>query len=84
MVRSLWAIQLKLAVCKNREGSDNRGVGKEAKSMTPEEQERIKACTQEIAEIQYRNSDKTSLRTLEGIEQTVRQQMLQGCVAKTV
>ncbi len=44
--------------------------------MTPEEQERIRACSQEIAEILYRNSDKASLNTLEGIEQTVRQQML--------
>jgi hypothetical protein len=45
--------------------------------MTPEEQERLQACTQEIAEILYRNSDKAVLKTLEGIEQTVRQQMLE-------
>ncbi len=45
--------------------------------MTPEEQERLHACTQEIAEILYRNSDKTKLKTSEGIEQTVRQQMLE-------
>jgi hypothetical protein len=45
--------------------------------MTPEEQERLRVCTQEIAEILYRNSDKTKLKTLEGIEQTVRQQMLE-------
>ena len=45
--------------------------------MTPEEQERLHACTQEIAEILYRNSDKAKLKTLEGIEQTVRQQMLE-------
>lgn len=45
--------------------------------MTPEEQERLRACTQEIAEILYRNSDKAGLKTLEGIEQTVRQQMLE-------
>lgn len=45
--------------------------------MTPEEQERIRVCSQEIAEILYRNSDKASLNTLEGIEQTVRQQMLE-------
>lgn len=63
-------------LCKNKEGGDNRGVGQEAKSMTPEEQERIRACSQEIAEILYRNSDKASLNTLERIEQTVRQQML--------
>lgn len=45
--------------------------------MTPEEQERLRACTQEIAEILYRNSDKAGIKTLEGIEQTVRQQMLE-------
>lgn len=45
--------------------------------MTPEEQERIQACTQEIAEILHRNSDQAALKTLEGIEQTVRQQMLE-------
>ena len=45
--------------------------------MTPEEQERLQACTQEIAEILYRNSDQAKLKTLEGIEQTVRQQMLE-------
>ena len=43
--------------------------------MTPEEQERLQACSQEIAEILYRNSDQSKLKTLEGIEQTVRQQM---------
>lgn len=45
--------------------------------MTPAEEARLQACTQEIAEILYRNSDKAKLRTLEGIEQTVRQQMLE-------
>ncbi len=45
--------------------------------MTPEEQERLRACTQEMAEILHRNSDKADLKTLEGIEQTVRQQMLE-------
>jgi hypothetical protein len=44
--------------------------------MTPEGQERLQACTQEIAEILCRNSDKAKLKTLEGIEHTVRQQML--------
>lgn len=46
--------------------------------MTPEEQERLQACTQEIAEILHRNSDKAALKTLEGIEQTVRQHMLEN------
>lgn len=55
----------------------NLGVGHEVSAMTPEEQERLRACTQEIAEILYRNSEKAELKTLEGIEQTVRQQMLE-------
>jgi hypothetical protein len=45
--------------------------------MTSEEQERLQGCTQEIAEILYRNSDRAKFKTLEGIEQTVRQQMLE-------
>ena len=45
--------------------------------MTPEEQERLQACTQEIAHILYRNAPKESLKSLAGIEQTVRQQMLE-------
>jgi hypothetical protein len=45
--------------------------------MTPEDQARLEACTSEIAEILYRNSNREQLNSLEGIEQTVRQQMLQ-------
>ncbi len=44
--------------------------------MTPEDQQRLEACTAEIAEILYRNSTPDGLDSLEGIEQTVRQQML--------
>lgn len=45
--------------------------------MTPEDQERLEACTAEIAEILYRNSNSERLDSLDGIEQTVRQQMLE-------
>jgi len=45
--------------------------------MTPEDQERLEACTAEIAEILYRNSNPEGLDSLEGIEHTVRQQMLE-------
>lgn len=41
--------------------------------MTPEDQARLKACTAEITEILYRNSDPAGLDSLEGIEQIVRQ-----------
>lgn len=44
--------------------------------MTPEDQARLEACTAEIAEILYRNTDSEGLDSLEDIEQTVRQQML--------
>lgn len=45
--------------------------------MTPEDQERLEACTAEIAAILYRNSNPESLDSLEDIEHTVRQQMLE-------
>jgi hypothetical protein len=45
--------------------------------MTPEETARLKACTAEIAAILQRNSDPANLTDLAGIEQTVRQQMLE-------
>lgn len=45
--------------------------------MTPEDQKRLEACTAEIAEILYRNSNREGLDSLENIEQTVRQQMLE-------
>jgi hypothetical protein len=44
--------------------------------MSPEDQARLEACTTEIAEILYRNSNREKLDSLEGIEHTVRQQML--------
>jgi len=45
--------------------------------MTPEDQKRLEACTAEIAEILYRNSNPEGLNSLEAIEHTVRQQMLE-------
>jgi hypothetical protein len=36
----------------------------------------LEACSAEIAEILYRNSDPEGLESLDGIKQTVRQQML--------
>jgi hypothetical protein len=45
--------------------------------MTPEDQKRLESCTAEIAEILYRNSNAERLGSLESIEQTVRQQMLE-------
>lgn len=44
--------------------------------MTPEDQERLEACSAEMAEILYRNSDPAGLENLDNIEQTVRKQML--------
>lgn len=45
--------------------------------MTPEESQRLEACIQEAAAIIYRNTPKNELTSLESIEKTVRQQMLQ-------
>jgi len=44
--------------------------------MTPQDQERLEACSAEIAEILYRNRAPERLESLAGIEQTVRQPML--------
>jgi hypothetical protein len=41
--------------------------------MPPQDQKRLAACSAEIAEILYRNSDPEGLKSLDGIEQTVRQ-----------
>jgi hypothetical protein len=49
--------------------------------MTPEDKQRLEACTKEIAEILYRNAeakDAEQLKTLEGIEIAVREQMLEN------
>ena len=45
--------------------------------MTPEEVQRLQAAAQEIAAILYKNTPPEAVATLEGIEKTVRQQMLQ-------
>jgi hypothetical protein len=53
--------------------------------MTPEEKDRIEACSREIAEILYRNAeakDADQLKTLEGIEIAVREQMLENVSPK--
>jgi hypothetical protein len=53
--------------------------------MTPEDQERLGACTLEIAEILYRNAESKNalqLKTLEGIELAVREQVLENVSPK--
>lgn len=45
--------------------------------MTPDKQERLKACFQELATLLYDEADKSKLIDLEGIEKTVRQQILE-------
>ena len=47
------------------------------KPMTPEEKQRLQAAVREIASILYKNTSLEALETLEGIEKTVREQMLQ-------
>ncbi len=46
-------------------------------TMTPEESQRLQACIQEAAAILYRNTASGELKTLESIEKTVREQILQ-------
>jgi hypothetical protein len=46
-------------------------------TMTPEEQERLQACVTEIAQILYKNIPAEQIATIEGIEKTVRQQMIE-------
>ena len=45
--------------------------------MTPEETKAIRAHVKAIAAILYQNTDLERIQSLEGIEQTVRQQMLE-------
>ena len=45
--------------------------------MTPDKQERIEACIQELATLLYEQADKSQLLNLESIEKTVRRQMLE-------
>ena len=45
--------------------------------ITPDKQERIEACIQELAAILYEEADKSQILNLEGIEKTVRQQVLE-------
>jgi hypothetical protein len=45
--------------------------------MTPEEKERLQVAVKEIAAILYKNTSPSEYETLEGIEKTVRSQMLE-------
>lgn len=45
--------------------------------MTPEKQERLQACVQELAALLYEETNKSQLTNLESIEKSVRQQMLE-------
>lgn len=45
--------------------------------MTPDKQERIKACIQELAALLDEETDKSKLIDLESIEKTVRRQILE-------
>ncbi len=45
--------------------------------MTPSERLELEACLKRASEILYNNSDPKSLENLEGIEKTVREQVLE-------
>jgi hypothetical protein len=60
---------------------DNKSKITPKTKMTPEDQEKLKTLTRGIAEILYRNAetkDAEQLKTLEGIEIAVREQMLEN------
>lgn len=50
--------------------------------MTPEEKERLQAAVKEIAAILYKNTSASELQTLQGIEKTVRSQMVEHISSK--
>jgi hypothetical protein len=45
--------------------------------MNEDKQERLKACLKELATLLYEEADKSQLTNLEGIEKTVRAQVLE-------
>lgn len=45
--------------------------------MTPSERLELEVCLKRVGEILYKNSDPESLETFEGIEKTVREQVLE-------
>ena len=45
--------------------------------MDEEKQERLKVCLKELAALLYQEADKSQLTNLEGIEKTVRSQILE-------
>lgn len=45
--------------------------------MKQDKQERLKACLEELATLLYEEADKSKLTDLEGIEKTVRSQILE-------
>jgi hypothetical protein len=45
--------------------------------MTPEEEQRLEACVTEIAQILYNKTPPEKITSLEEIEKTVRQQMME-------
>ncbi len=46
--------------------------------MTPSEKARVKECVQELSEILYRNTSSEKCQTLEDIEKTVREHLLES------
>jgi hypothetical protein len=66
----LWQIYKFLGECRER-------TKPSAPTMTPEKQERLKACLQELAAELYEETNQSELSDLESLEKTVRTQMLE-------
>ena len=48
--------------------------------MTPSEKARVQECVQELSEILYRNTPSDKCQTLEDVEKTVREHLLEECI----
>jgi hypothetical protein len=49
----------------------------EVKKMTPSDQEQLKSHLKAVAEILYKNTDPTELKSFDSIEKSLRQKMLE-------
>lgn len=71
---SLWRRCQKRVKMKKLVKSSNKD---EANKMTPSDQQKLKSHLNAVAEILYRNTDPTELKSFESIEKSVRQKMLE-------
>jgi len=71
---SLWRVCQKRVKMKKLVKLPNKD---EVKKMTPSDQEQLKAHLKAAAEILYKNTDPTELKSFDSIEKSLRQKMLE-------